>query len=877
VYAIEARDTVTAEFVIGNIASRFNVPITARGRTNSDYGVDTLALLIPAFAPLLGQSVTLWGTPWSDEHDKWRLDAATFFSTAKGEIPLSGLPPGDAQSYDPGNPEYQDAEGNPLPIQPFFTNPTECSGEELTTVVDVDSWQNPVSKGGEWVTGETIAPPVTGCEKLEFDPEIALRPSVDVADSPSGIDVRLETPQNNDPPGPLATNPSDSGGAPAFWRTPAGLATAHLKDTTVRLPEGTSFNPSAANGLRGCTQEQVGATDLSPKVTFDNEPHQCPDTAKIGTLEIVSPLLPDPLKGAVYAAPQHDNPFPGALTAIYMVAQDTERGLSIKLPGKVDLDEQTGQIATSFIDNPQLPFDSFELHFKSGPRAPLNTPPVCGQFKNSSTFTPWSHPHSGPPALVEDPFDITGTPNGQPCATEPEDRQFAPGFEAGSTETRAGAHTSFALNVTRRDGDQELSGITLEMPPGLTARLAGTPYCPDAALAVIEGPRTGLEESNGSLCPAASELGAVHTLAGAGPLPLPTSGRLYLAGPYAGAPLSIAAVVPAIAGGVPGNPAFDLGNVVVRSAAHLDPRTAQVKVRSAPLPYIVGGVPLRVRRVSVQITKPGFMLNPTNCEQMALGAQIQGAGDPLVPGDESAAGASSPFQVGNCAALGFKPRLNIRLFGKTNRGANQRLKAVLTPRAGDANIGRAAVTLPNSAFLDQEHIKTICTRVQWAADACPQGSIYGRATAYSPLLDYPLSGNVYLRSSDNNLPDMVADLRGPTHQPIRVELVGRIDSIKVKGGFGIRSTFDTAPDAPVSRFVLEMFGGKRSLIVNSRNICRGKNKARVRLSAHNGRRENFRPVVANPRCKAQRGGKAGKKRAGKHRRAAGKGRGQNRR
>jgi hypothetical protein len=274
----------------------------------------------------------------------------------------------------------------------------------------------------------------------------------------------------------------------------------------------------------------------------------------------------------------------------------------------------------------------------------------------------------------------------------------------------------------------------------------------------------------------------------------------------------------------------------------------------------------------VAITKPGFMLNPTNCEPMALGAQIQGAGDPLAAGDESAANASSPFQVGNCAALAFKPKLAIRLFGKPHRGANQRLKAVLRPRAGDANIGRAAVTLPSSAFLDQEHIKTICTRVQWAADACPPGSIYGRATAYSPLLDYPLSGNVHLRSSDNNLPDMVADLRGPAHQPIRVELAGRIDSIKVKGGFGIRSTFDAAPDAPVSRFVLEMFGGKKSLIENSRNICRGKNRATVRLKGHNGRRENSRPVVSNPRCKGQRGGKAGKKRGGKHRRGKGKAR-----
>ncbi|HYP54981.1 MAG TPA: hypothetical protein VEQ41_01585, partial [Solirubrobacterales bacterium] len=429
VYGIEARDTVTAEFLIGDVAGYFNVPITARGRTNGDYGVDTLALLIPQFTSLGGQSFTFWGVPWSETHDRFRIDGLSHSIGNGSAALLNGVPPEHQRPYDPSW----------GPIKPFFTNPTSCVGAPLPLQIDMDSWQNPVSNGGNYVSAVVPTDPITGCDEVQFDPSITLKPTVDVSDSPSGLEVKLTVPQNNDPPSEalgnpnIAFDPSEDTGAPAFWKTPAGRATAHLKDTTVQLPQGTSFNPAAANGVEGCTTSQIGLTALSPRITFNNDPHNCPDNSKVGTLEIVSPLLPDPLEGAVYAAPQHDNPFPGSLTAIYMVSQDEERGLSIKLPGKVDLDPDTGQISTTFLDNPQLPFDTFELHFKSGPRAPLNTPPVCGQFRNQISLIPWSFPHSGPEPAIQDPFDIASMPNGLHCVTEPEDRVFGPGFEAGST------------------------------------------------------------------------------------------------------------------------------------------------------------------------------------------------------------------------------------------------------------------------------------------------------------------------------------------------------------------------------------------------------------------------------------------------------------
>jgi hypothetical protein len=157
----------------------------------------------------------------------------------------------------------------------------------------------------------------------------------------------------------------------------------------------------------------------------------------------------------------------------------------------------------------------------------------------------------------------------------------------------------------------------------------------------------------------------------------------------------------------------------------------------------------------------------------------------------------------------------------------------------EANISRAAVTLPHSEFLEQSHIGTVCTRVQFAAKKCPEASIYGRAMATTPLLDGRLEGPVYLRSSSHSLPDLVADLQGQ----FDIELAGRIDS----ANGGIRNTFEVVPDAPVTKFVLKMQGGKKGLLVNSRNLCKRPSRVDVRLTGQNGKRHTERPLMQN-RC-----------------------------
>jgi hypothetical protein len=300
---------------------------------------------------------------------------------------------------------------------------------------------------------------------------------------------------------------------------------------------------------------------------------------------------------------------------------------------------------------------------------------------------------------------------------------------------------------------------------------------------------------------------------------------------------------------------------------------------SDPIPHVYGGALLDVRSVAVRLDRPGFSLNPTNCSPMAITGTLRGGGaNPADPAAFSAVDVSTPFQAGGCEELSFEPKLFLRLFGSMRRARNPRLRAVYAARAGDANARRVAVTLPRSLILDQSSISRVCTRQQYAAGDCPKSSIYGYARAFTPLLDKPLEGPVYLRSSDNPLPDLVASLRGQ----VDVDLVGRIDSVHGR----IRTTYDTVPDVPVSAFVLTVRGGNRGLLTNSRDQCssRKRRKARnqaahlsrrgghrgvrllravARIAAQNGRKANQRPKVRRACGKAQR------RRHRRHRRAGG--------
>lgn len=699
---------------------------------------------------------------------------------------------------------------------PALSLPTSCSGS-LAIEAEIDSWAAPgefLTRSAPFTDPEGNEAPVSGCNAVPFNPTLSVQPSTNLADSPTGLNVDLKVPQSES----LKTT-----------------ATAHLKNAVVTLPEGLVLNPSSANGLEGCSPSQIG---IDPATGVANgNPAQCPNASKIGEVEVESPLLaqydsenkvkrdaeghaiPKPVSGAVYVATPHDNPF-GSLLAIYLAVEDPEDGVLVKLAGRVEADPQTGRLTTSFADNPQLPVSSFKLKFFGGAAAALRTPLACGQKEITSTLTPWSSPE-GADATPSDAFQVSAVPGGGPCPASDDKASNNPAFDAGTIAPHAGAYSPFVLKLSREDGSQPISRIDTTLPAGLTGKLAGIPYCSDAALAAAAA-KSGSAEKASPSCPASSQVGTVNVGAGAGPAPYYTQGSAYLAGPYKGAPLSLAIVTPATAG------PYDLGTVVVRTALNIDPETARIHAVSDAIPQILEGIPLDVRSVVLRMDRPGFVLNPTSCDPMELiGSAISPFG--------SSAGLKSPFQVGGCQALPFKPSLALSLSGAAARGSHPALKAVLTAKPGEANIAKSVVALPHSEFLEQAHIKTICTRVQFAANQCPAGSVYGQATAITPLLDAPLSGPLYLRSSSHPLPDLVADLNGQIH----VVLVGRIDSVKG----GIRTSFEGVPDAPVSKFTLTMQGGKKGLLVNSRNICKSPNRASVEMSGQNGKSYDTRPLV----------------------------------
>jgi hypothetical protein len=803
--------------IYGNI-----VTMKARLRSESDFGLSVLTPKIPQGLDAIGTTVTIWGTPADPRHDSARAC------------------PG-AEGY----PEYvlstSPSCASEPPVVPFLRMPTSCTapGEGLPFLVAIDSWQHPgaLSPGGEpdladpaWATaqiethqapGYPLAPDewgqavgVDNCAHVPFRPRLQVVPTTDAADSPTGLSVGLTVPQD-------------------CWSHAEETCDSDLRKAAIRLPAGMSVNPSAAAGQGACSSQQIGLlTPLgSTPIHFTDAPQSCPDAAKIGKAELTTPLLDHTLNGSVYLAKQGDNPF-GSLLAMYLVIEDPQSGTIVKLPGRVLTNEATGRLETVFDEGPQLPFEHLGVDLFGGPRAALRTPPRCGTFAAQGTFTPWS---GNPPVRSDSGFDITQGPGGGACPSG----GFDPQLSAGTQNPLAGSYSPFHLRLTREDATQELAGLSATLAPGLIGKPAGIPYCSDSVLASYPAETllgTGAGEIASPKCPAASQVGTVTVGAGAGVNPFYTSsGKAYLAGPYKGAPLSLAVVTPAVAG------PFDLGTVVVRNALRIDPETAQITAVSDPLPTILHGIPLDLRDVRVDLNRPDFTLNPTSCEPKTIDAaltSVQGA----------TANRSVRFQAADCDRLGFKPKLSLKLKGGTKRGENPALTAVMRPRAGDANASSIQVSLPHSEFLAQDHIKTICTRVQFAADACPKGSIYGKVTATSPILDYPLTGNVYLRSSSHNLPDLVLALKGPASQPIEIDAVARIDSVKG----GIRTSFAQVPDAPLTKVVLRMPGGRKSLLENSRDICATHSRAQVQIDAHNGRTEELRPALGVRCAKAKR-------------------------
>jgi hypothetical protein len=782
------------------------------------YSPVVTAANIPNPVSFYASSTTIWGNPASPAHDGERGACLGLHGESLGSCPVSS------------------------PEKPFITLPRSCTGP-LETVFEADSWQNPAVPfpfRESTLTHDASNPPsplgMTGCDKLGFNPTITAQPTTRAAQSPTGLDFSLDVHDEN-------------------LTSSAATANSDIKKAVVTLPEGFTTNPSLAEGLNVCSE-----ADLARETVSSAPGVGCPNESKIGTVEVESPLLEENVNGSLFIATPYENEV-GSLLALYMVIKNPQLGIIVKQALKVENNPVTGQITTVADNIPQLPFSHFRLHFREGTRSPLASPPLCGEYDAQAVLTPWS---GGAPLPTSSAFSIVSGPNGSGCpsgGTPP----FHPGLEAGTINNAAGHYSPFYVHLSRNDGEQEITHFSIKLPPGVTGKLAGIPFCPDADIAAAKAregtPHGGQEELERPSCPQASEVG--HTLAGAGVGPSLTyvPGKAYLAGPFNGAPLSIVAITAAKAG------PFDLGTVVVREALRVNPETAEVFVdagTSDPIPHIIDGIPVHLRDIRIYVDRPEFVLNPTSCEPTSTASTVLGSGtDFASEADDRPVTVTSRFQAADCANLGFRPALKISLKGPTKRAGLPALTAVVTPRAADANIGRAVVTLPPSEFLEQGHIGNSCTRVQFNAgggngEHCPANSVLGHAVAVTPLLSEPLEGPVFLRSNggERKLPDLVAALHSTD---INIDLVGFIDSLHKKGSdvSQIRTTFAKVPDQPVTRFTLQMFGGKKGLLVNSTNLCKGTHKAISEFTGQNGKRYDTEPAV-----KAQCG-KKGKKAAKK--------------
>jgi len=791
VYNLQPPPGVVAKF--GFIA--FSAPTTVEVRVNPKYPHNTIATAsnIVQVALLYRTKLTLWGNPASPEHNALRG------SCLKGGI-VSSEEPESVGNCPAGTPEI-----------PFLTLPRSCQGPQRT-LFEADSWQQP----GAWTTAESETPlETTGCSSLDFDPSVTAKPTSGAAGSPTGLDFSLDVEDEG-----LMSPAEDA------------LAESDIRKAIVTLPEGFTANPSVATGLGVCT-----AGELEAETAFSGPGEGCPLTSKIGTVEVETPLLDESLSGSAFVAKPYENLAGDSLLALYVVVKNPTLGIVVKQPLRVEPDARTGQLRTIAEEIPQLPFSHFRLHLRDGARSPLVSPPGCGSHTVSAELHPWSG--KGPVTRTSS-FEIVSEPNGGPCPAGGI-APFRPGFEAGTASNAAGSFSPFSMRMTRGDGEQEMTRFSAVLPPGVLAKLAGVPFCPEAAIAAAKartGPHGAQEELDSPSCPAASKIGRTVAGAGVGSELTYVPGSLYLAGPVGGDPLSVVAITPALAG------PFDAGVVVVREALTVNPVTGEAEVdgsSSDPIPHVLKGIPLSLRDLRVYVDRPSFTLNATSCEPLAVRATLFGSFVSLLDSsDDVGVALSSRYQAARCADLGFKPQLSFRLRGGTERGDHPALRAVLRPRRGDANPRAVTVRLPRSAFLEQAHIGTVCTRVQFAADACPKGAVYGRVRAFTPLLDEPLRGPVYLRSSDNDLPDLVLDLHGL----VDVEASARIDSIRG----GIRASFRSIPDAPVTRVIVDMRGKGKGLIVNSRDLCRQVKgvkapSAGVAMRAQNGRAQRVRAPV----------------------------------
>jgi hypothetical protein len=776
-----------------------NTPVVldASVRTGGDYGVSLGSYNISQTAALLSFRLSFWGVPGDPRHDNQRgwgcLETFHHFLDAEPCQPF---------------------EAHKAP--PFLALPTSCASDPatgrpapLTSSLEADSWKEPRPEGLRLSFPTDPMESLDGCNRLPFSASIEDVPDGQAGSTPTGLTVDVHVPQD------LVLNPT-------------GLAEANVRDTTVTLPAGVVLNPAAADGLQSCSEAQV-ALDRDTPAT-------CPDAAKVGTVEIKTPLLANQLVGSAYLAAQDANPF-GSLVALYVVARDPISGTLVKVAGEVRPDPVTGQLVSTFKDTPQLPFEDFKLHFFGGDRAPLGTPAQCGSYTTTASIAPWS---GNPPSESSSAFEVTSGPNGSPCASP---LPFQPSLTAGTTSIQAGGFTPFRMTMSREDGQQNLGGITLKMPPGMSGTLSAVKLC-------------GESQANEGTCGPESLIGETIVSVGLGGDPFSVrGGKVYITGPYRGAPFGLSIVNPAKAG------PFDLGKVIVRAKVDVDQETAALTITTDnegpyKIPTIIDGIPLQIKHVNVDINRPGFTFNATNCSPL----QITGT---LTSTEGSQSALSVPYQITNCAVLAFKPKLTASVSGRASRANGASLRVKLGYPAGpyDANIAKVKVELPKALPSRLTTLQKACTAAVFNQNPanCPAASIVGHATATTPVLPVSLTGPaIFVSHGGEAFPSLIIVLQG---YGVTVHLVGSTFISKT----GITSsTFKTVPDVPVGTFELTLPQGPFSALTTNTNPCKAKLVMPTEFIGQNGALIKTNTKMAVTGCAKH------KRKKSRHRRAGGR-------
>lgn len=722
----------------------------------------------PQMIPIVGYRLILWGNPADPAHDPYRAQCGS--SLAPGVERFEALSAGSC-------PLTED------PHLPLLSLPASCAPSSAR--FEATSWSSPQPS-----IAEVDLPALTGCPTLDFAPLLSANPTSENANAPSGLDLRFDQPN----PGLLSLD------------RPAG---AELSQATFSLPPGLVIDPPLAAGLGYCTPEQRAAEALAGSAG-----EGCPQSSAIGSAELTTPLFEGPVKAEIYVAePDHpattspgaENPF-DSLFALYLVFKAPERGIVVIEPVLIEADPVTGRLLASLREIPQLPFDHLELHFDSGPDAPLATPPACASHSFAYSLQPSS---ANPPATGEQAFAIADN-----CPTP-----FQPQLSSQLGSSAAGSPTSLLLQLSTTSHEASPAATSLTLPPGLSAALGAVPLCPQAAAA-------------SGACPTGSRLGSLRVALGAGPEPLwvpapsePGAGA-FLAGGYEGAPFSLVIRLAARAG------PFDLGASVLRAPIAIDPATAQATIRIEAIPQILAGVPLRYREIRLDIDRPGFIRNPTSCAPQDILGTAQAT-------DGALARLSSAFRADRCAALAFRPRVTLRLAGGLARNGHPSLRAAIRSAPGEASLAAASFTLPAGSLLDLRHLRALCPRHSTPAQ-CPPASRLGWASVWSPLAGTPLAGPIYLRRPRDGLPDLIVDLHGG-----QLHLILHGSTATPGGRLQVR--FTSLPDLALTKALITLAGGKRGIIVNSESPCQMSNRGEASLTAHSGKRRLLRPHL-RARC-----------------------------